>query len=107
MTIPTLFQKIHKIISQIPKGKVATYGHIAVLAGNPRAARTVGWVLNSSKSDELPWHRVINAQGRSSFPDRNKRMLQQSMLEAEGIIFNNEKVDLDIFLWNGNNLHLS
>lgn len=101
MTIPTLFEKIHQIISRIPKGKVASYGYIAALAGNPRAARTVVWVLNSSKSDDLPWQRVINAQGRSSFPDRNKRMLQQSMLEAEGIIFKNEKVDLDIFLWEG------
>ncbi len=101
MTLPTLYQKIHKIIAQIPKGKVATYGHIATLAGNPRAARAVGWFLNSSNEDDLPWHRVINAQGRSSFPEKTKRMLQQSMLETEGVIFENEKVDLDIFLWDG------
>ena len=59
-----LFAKINEIISKIPKGKVATYGQVAALAGNPRAARTVGWVLNShSKSSELPWQRVINAKG--------------------------------------------
>ena len=82
-----LFDKIHGIILQIPKGKVATYGQVAALAGKPRAARTVGWALNSHKSPELPWQRVINAGGRSSLPLDGKRKLQQALLEKEGVLF--------------------
>ena len=97
-----LFNKIHEIILKIPKGKVATYGQVAALAGNPRAARTVGWALNSyPKSPELPWQRVINAGGKSSFPSEGKRKLQQALLEAEGIMFENGQVNLDVFQWDG------
>jgi len=94
-----LFRKIYEIILRIPKGKVATYGQIAALAGNPRAARVVGWVLHSTSDDALPWHRVINAQGQSSFPVESKRNLQQALLEAEGISFGANGVDLDLFRW--------
>ena len=100
----TLFAKIYEIILKIPKGKVATYGQIAALAGTPGAARTVGWVLHSANDDNLPWHRVINAKGRSSFPEAAKRQLQQAMLEAEGVVFDkNDTVDLDVFQWDGGN----
>jgi methylated-DNA-protein-cysteine methyltransferase-like protein len=62
-------QRVRQVIKRIPKGKVATYGQIALLAGDPRAARQVAWVLNSSsKRDKLPWHRVINSQGKISLP---------------------------------------
>ncbi len=98
----SLFQKIYKIILRIPKGKVATYGQIAALAGNPRAARTVGWVLHGLSGDDLPWHRVINAQGRSSFPEQSRRKLQQALLEAEGVIFEDDQsVPLHVFRWDG------
>lgn len=97
-----LFNKIYEIISRIPKGKVATYGQVAALAGNPRAARIVGWVLNSHpKNSEMPWHRVINASGESSLPSEAKRKLQQALLEAEGVIFEDEQVNLDVFQWDG------
>ena len=97
------FEKIYDIIERIPVGKVATYGQIAALAGNPRAARTVGWALGSLKgSRKLPWHRVINSHGSSSFPDEAKRKLQQTLLEQEGIVFDrNGRVDLGKFLWRG------
>ncbi|MHA1457965.1 MAG: MGMT family protein [Promethearchaeota archaeon] len=56
-------QEVIKIIKNIPKGKVLTYGMIAKLAGNPRAARQVSWILHSSsKKYDLPWHRVINSK---------------------------------------------
>lgn len=60
----TLFyQRVGCIIRRIPEGKVATYGQIAALAGNHRAARQVAWILHSSsKKENLPWHRVVNSQ---------------------------------------------
>lgn len=96
------FEKIYQIIKRIPKGKVATYGQIAAMAGIPRGARTVGWALAILQDDTVPWHRVINAQGRSSFPETAKRKLQQSLLEAEGVVFNvNAQVELELFQWDG------
>ena len=98
-----LFNKIYKIILKIPKGKVATYGQIAAMAGLPQAARTVGWALNSLPNGSgVPWHRVINAQCKSSFPDESRRKLQQALLEAEGMKFEkHEQVELDGFKWHG------
>jgi len=97
-----LFNKIHEIILKIPKGKVATYGQVAALAGNPRAARTVGWVLNSHpKGSELPWQRVINTGGKSSLPLDGKRKLQQALLEKEGVVFEDGQVNLVVFQWDG------
>lgn len=93
------YRKIYKIICQIPKGKVATYGQIAALAGNPRAARAVGWALRAV-NEELPWHRVINSNGKSSFPELAKRRMQQALLEQEGIRFDLQgTVDLKKFQW--------
>lgn len=99
----TLFNKIYEIILKIPKGKVATYGQIAAMAGNPRAARVVGWVLNSLPNDaDVPWHRVINSKGTSSLPLESQRKLQQALLEGEGVIFDkNSQVELEIFQWDG------
>lgn len=99
----SLFTRIYEIIQAIPKGKVATYGQIAALAGNPRAARTVGWVLHALPGDsDAPWHRVLNARGASSFPEAGKRKLQQALLEAEGVVFDaGAQVDLDFFQWDG------
>jgi methylated-DNA-protein-cysteine methyltransferase-like protein len=97
----SLFQKIYTIVARIPKGKVATYGQIAAMAGHAGAARTVGWAM-SACPEGLPWHRVINAQGRSSFPEERKRHLQMSLLESEGLIFDYPgRLDLDKYLWDG------
>jgi len=97
------YYKIYEIIHQIPTGKVATYGQIAILAGRPGAARAVGWALHSSKPEtSIPWHRVISASGKSSFPDPLQRKLQQSLLETEGVRFDrNGKTDLNLFQWDG------
>ena len=98
-----LFHKIRKVLLQIPYGRVATYGQVAALAGNPRAARTVGWVLNAlPEESEIPWQRVINRHGRSSFPEEAKRRLQQALLEQEGVEFDQDgAVDLAVFQWDG------
>ena len=97
----SLFEKIYKIIAEIPKGKVVTYGQLAEMAGQRGAARTAGWAL-ASCPEGLPWHRVINAKGRSSFPDEAKRRLQESLLEEEGVEFlASGALDLSKYLWDG------
>lgn len=92
-----------KWIKKIPRGKVATYGQIARLAGKPGGARGVGWILNSStEKQNLPWQRVISSQGTISFPPKSDEFkLQKKLLIKEGIEFYNLKsVDLDLFGWN-------
>ena len=82
------------IILMIPKGKVMTYGQIAVLANNPRGARQVSRILHSmSEKHKLPWHRVINSKGGISLTGE-PGFIQSGMLEREGIEVINKKVDL-------------
>ncbi|MFQ5604334.1 MAG: MGMT family protein [bacterium] len=97
------YQKIYEIIQRIPKGKVATYGQIAALAGKPGAARVTGWVLHALPADsDTPWHRVLNASGKSSLPQKMNRQLQRALLSAEGVIFDQQgRVDLNKFQWDG------
>ena len=98
-----LFERIYKVVSSIPEGKVATYGQVAALAGHPGAARVVGWALHSAPEPlGLPWHRVISATGKSSLPERSARQLQQALLEQEGVRFDRQgRVDLATFQWQG------
>ena len=97
------YQNIWKVVSEIPPGHVLTYGEVARLAGMPRAARRVGQALRRApRSMELPWHRVINAQGKISFPeDSSGWQRQKDMLEKEGIAFLNGKIDLEVFGYRG------
>ena len=94
-------QEVIKIIKNIPKGKVLTYGMIAKLAGNPRAARQVSWVLHSSsKKHDLPWHRVINSKGLIALNSDEDRYYQKNLLKEEGIKFKSEfGIDLKEYLW--------
>ena len=79
-------QKAIMVIQSIPEGKVMTYGQIAAHAGSPRGARQVARLLHSmSAKYELPWHRVINAQGKISFQDRDNRLFQTGLLQDEGV----------------------
>ena len=88
-----------ELIRSIPKGKVATYGQIAGMAGNPRAAREVVRVLNTQK--DLPWHRVLAAGGRIALPGPGG-VLQRKLLEAEGIRFTADgTTPLLLFQWQG------
>jgi len=92
-----VFERIYNVVSAIPKGKVATYGQVAMLAGNPRWARVVGYALhNNPKPGVIPCHRVVNREGRVAeafaFGGGNR---QRELLEAEGIIFEKDgTVDL-------------
>lgn len=93
-------ERIFQVIFQIPKGRVATYGQVAELAGLPRAARLVGTTLKKlPKGSKLPWHRVINASGKISLPMEGGGSKQQSRLEDEGIALINGKIRLKIYGW--------
>ncbi|NIP93501.1 MAG: hypothetical protein GWO24_08625, partial [Akkermansiaceae bacterium] len=83
----------------IPEGRVLSYGGVAILAGNPRAARGVGSVLNAHGA-EVPWWRVVNGSGRvAPARPRHAALLQRSLLEAEGVRFVADRIDLDRFAW--------
>jgi len=94
-------RRIWETVARIPPGQVATYGQIADAAGYPRGARLVGHALRHCPDGlELPWHRVINAQGTISFPhDSESFRTQKSLLEAEGVVFLNGRVNLKRFRW--------
>lgn len=95
-------QRVVATLKKIPKGKVATYSQIARLAGNPNGTRGVVWILHSSSIlKDLPWHRVINAKGKISFPEMSSNYLKQKkLLESEGVELNeNGKIDLTQFQW--------
>lgn len=98
----TYFESVYEVVGRIPKGKVATYGQIAAMLGNPRAARTVGWAMRAVPSGlDLPCHRVVNKSGtlspRYAF---NGYENQRAMLEAEGVTFTNAgSINMAIHLW--------
>jgi methylated-DNA-protein-cysteine methyltransferase-like protein len=94
-------ERIWQIVSQIPPGKVASYGQIATLAGLPRGARLVGHVMNKLPQEtRLPWHRVINSQGKISLPVGSAAHTEQkARLIDEGIIFNHERISLVHYGW--------
>lgn len=89
------------VIKKIPKGKVASYGQIATLAGNPRGARQVVRVLNTqSKKHRLPWHRVINREGRIALPPGQGYELQMALLKREKVRLDlTGRIDLEKFGW--------
>jgi len=96
------YQKIYDVVRQIPRGKVATYGQVAQLAGLGGHARMVGYALhNLPENSGIPWQRVINAKGQISFPpDSAHWNLQRALLEAEGIRFDeDDKISLACYRW--------
>jgi methylated-DNA-protein-cysteine methyltransferase-like protein len=100
---PSLSQRIKGIIRKIPRGKVATYGQIAAMAGNPLAARQVVRILHSSsRKEKLPWHRIINSKGRISLQPGFGYEEQKSKLIKEGIKFDkSDRIDFARFMWTG------
>ena len=93
--------RIKKVIRAIPRGKVATYGQVAALAGNYRAARQVVRVLHvSSAKDRLPWHRVINSRGHISLARGRGFEEQRNRLRKEGIrVSASGGIALEKFQW--------
>lgn len=93
--------RILAAIRKIPRGKVSTYGNVADVAGLPRRARLVGTVLRQTPATPiLPWYRVINAGGRISLPAGSDAYAKQrSKLEAEGVLFRGDRIDLQRYGW--------
>lgn len=101
MPISSFTQKVIDVIRAIPFGRVATYGGVAAMAGNRRAARQVVRVLHtSSRKEGLPWHRVVNREGKISLPEHNGYNRQKTLLIQEGVEFDDtDRIDLNRFLW--------
>lgn len=103
----SVFERIYAVVKQIPAGKVATYGQVAMLAGNPRWARVVGYALHSNPTPILiPCHRVVNREGKTApaFAFGGEGV-QREWLEQEGIVFDADgRVDLSTYLWHPNGL---
>lgn len=90
------------MVCLIPKGYVATYGQVAALAGLPKHARLVGYVLNHLSADHrVPWHRVINAQGKISLSKLNTQGENEQALKlmAENIVVLEGRVNLKQYQW--------
>ena len=102
------FESIWRVVAKVPRGRVATYGQIARMAGLVNGARTVGWALRALPSGRriggrtVPWHRVINAQGTISPRGRGEEERQGRALRGEGIRFEpGGRVELGRYLWRG------
>ncbi len=97
------FKAVYEVVKKIPYGKVTTYGQIAILIGNPRASRAIGWALHKNPDNKsIPCHRVVNKKGEISkafaFGGENA---QRELLIKEGITFLSlTTVDLSKCLWN-------
>jgi methylated-DNA-protein-cysteine methyltransferase related protein len=97
----SIYKSIYNIVSQIPSGRVATYGQIAKLAGIPGQARQVGYALSAINDNKIPWHRVVNAKGKiSPRSDSAFEKIQRVLLEHEGVQFNEQGViSLEMYRW--------
>ncbi len=96
------FEKIYEVVKGIPRGTVASYGQVAMLAGNPRWARVVGYALHANPDpDTIPCYRVVAKDGRTSpaFAFGGGDM-QRSLLEADGVGFTEDgRVDMERYQW--------
>lgn len=99
-----IFELIYEKVKKIPKGKVATYGQIALYVGNPRLSQVVGFALHSNPDPKtIPCHRVVNRFGETAdafkFGGGDK---QRELLEAEGVEFLSDgRVNMEKCIWNG------
>ena len=95
-----LLQRIARVVAEIPRGRVATYGQVAAQAGNPRAARQVAWALRVYAGRGLPWHRVLGAGGDIRLPPGNGLERQRALLRAEGVAVDAAgHLDLAAYQW--------
>ena len=98
------FELIYDVVKKIPRGKVATYGQVAALAGNPRWSRVVGYALHVNPDPKtIPCFRVVNRYGEPSaafaFGGVNEQI---ALLQEEGVTFIDGRVDMKAHQWDGN-----
>jgi methylated-DNA-protein-cysteine methyltransferase-like protein len=92
-------EQVYEIVGSIPKGRVMTYGQIAILCGNPRAARIVGGIAHFGPPD-LPWHRVVSKYGGLASGYYGGRRGHKKDLKAEGIVVSNDyTIDINKHIW--------
>jgi methylated-DNA-protein-cysteine methyltransferase-like protein len=92
-------ERVEAVVAQIPSGRVMTYGQLAALCGNARAARIVGGIAHFGDPN-LPWQRVVNKQGGMAAGYPGGRRAHQAHLEAEGVSFNDKgQLNVEELLW--------
>jgi methylated-DNA-protein-cysteine methyltransferase-like protein len=109
MSDKSFYEQVYDLVRQIPRGQVTSYGRVAQMLGRPNAARAVGYALSALKDEpdtaarEVPWHRVINSQGRITISNREHSAEDQAkLLRAEGVMVNDDlRIDLEHYLWRG------
>ena len=96
-----VYPRIYEVVRCIPRGRVATYGQVAELAGLGGHARQVGYALHVLKDDSVPWHRVVNAEGRIAVRhEPGCDHWQRELLEEEGVVFDGKgRIALERFGW--------
>lgn len=96
-------RKVWQVVCEIPPGHVLTYGDVARLSGMPNYARRVSQAMRwAPREVKLPWHRVINSQGRISLPkDSQDGRRQKELLEREGVVFIKGRIDLERYGYRG------
>ncbi|BDF72727.1 methylated-DNA--protein-cysteine methyltransferase [Oscillospiraceae bacterium] len=94
------YERVYALVAQIPAGRVATYGQLALMTGSPRAARAVGYAMRACKDEALPCHRVLHADGATTCAFGEG--VQRALLEAEGVPFTADgRADLSLCRWDG------
>jgi O-6-methylguanine DNA methyltransferase len=103
----TFTERVYALTRKIPRGKVATYGQLAALAGSPGAFRAVGSAMkNNPDIPATPCHRVVAADGAlTGYSAKNGIVSKKKMLLAEGVLFTGDKVDLTSSGWSGKESH--
>ena len=91
-----IFSEVHKLVKQIPRGRVATYGQLSNMIGKRLTPVGIGWAIRAGK--DIPWHRVVNSKGTVS-TDNEHPGLQRAMLESEGVEFDGDAIDLTRYQW--------
>jgi methylated-DNA-protein-cysteine methyltransferase-like protein len=95
-----LQHRVNALVRRVPRGRVVTYGQVAALVGASRAARAVGQAMRVCPAG-VPWHRVVNGQGRvSRRGDGSGALSQRLLLEGEGVRFVRGRIDLERYGWN-------
>ncbi len=93
-----VFAQVQAIVKRIPRGKVVTYGQLSEMIDGRLSPVGIGWALRAAPADTVPWQRVINSQGRLS-TEHEVPGLQRTLLEAEGVVFENDVADLRRYQW--------
>jgi len=101
------YEQIWAQAREIPYGKVATYGQLTKMLPQPEGVSEADYKMSASRwaglamaacADDVPWHRVVNSQGKISHPEAAK---QVKRLQEEGVLFSNETLNLDEYQWRG------